>query len=482
MHATAQQAGALSAQKRSDLINQRVSEAESQRLSALRNISSIEGALREVNEKLKGDGGDLQQDAYKENSAIVRIDNQLQVANQRYVSNNFKPHDKAIVDSLQNIKSGLVLSSSASQNNNYKGFRQNLITQKMKLENDLASARSGLATIEQQLQSIGPRQDFSSGLARADGQENLIREAGISAKDYADVKAQYEKASLLAKAGVRLALVEPGLPGSPEPSKDYLYAPFSGISSLFMLLLAFLIIFMLNRTIVTPTQLEYATKQKILGWVNYIGNDMDLGTIWNNYEKDNKYDCYKNALRSLRVDLNEIMQDDKKVLGITSMNRGEGRSFLANGLSYAFAMMGKNVLLICEKGSNITNLIANADEDASQVFESFLEKREIQIEDRITVLNRDTSDSSLLELNDTKSLIAGFDLLKEIFDIVIVDIDSSQDMHKVKEWMMFCDRTISVFESGNKITKDNQVFINYLSKQPGFIGWVMNKVQVKSYS
>lgn len=483
MHATAQEAGALNAQRRSDLINQKVSEAESQRLGALRNISSIEGALDEINAKLNGDGGYLQQDGYKENSEIIRIDNQLQLANQRYVNNNFRPQDKAAIDSLQNIKSGLVLTSSSAQNTNYKGLKQSLIAQKMKLENDLASARSGLAAIEQQLRAIGPRQGYSAVAARAGSQESLIREAGMSAKDYADVKEQYDKASLLSKAGVNLALVEPGLPGSPEPSRDYLYMAFSGVSSLFMLLFALLLVFMLNKTVVTPAQLEYTTKQKVLGWVNYIGEDKDLRTIWNDNAKDNEYACYKDALRSLRVDLNEIMGDDKKVLGITSLCRQEGRSFLANGLSYAFAMMGKNVLLICEKGSNLTNVITNTNDDAtSQVFESFLVKKEIQIENRITVLNRDTSHNSLLELKDSKSLIAGFDILKDTFDIVIVDIDSSQDMHKVKEWMMFCDKSISVFEAGNKIKKENHVFVNYLSRQPGFIGWVMNKVQVKHVS
>lgn len=483
IHATAQEAGALHAQRRSDLINQKVSEAESQRLGALRNISSIEGALDEINAKLNGGGGYLQQEGYKENSEIIRIDNQLQLANQRYVNNNFMPQDKAAIDSLQNIKSGLVLTSSSSQNNNYKGLRQSLIAQKMKLENDLASARSGLAAIEQQMRAIGPRQGYSAVAARAGSQESLIREAGMSAKDYADVKEQYDKASLLSKAGVSLALVEPGLPGSPEPSRDYLYMAFSGVSSLFMLLFALMLVFMLNKTVVTPSQLEYTTKQKVLGWINYIGEDKDLRTIWNDNGKDNEYACYKDALRSLRVDLNEIMGNDKKVLGITSLCRQEGRSFLANGLSYAFAMMGKNVLLICEKGSNLTNVITNTNDDAtSQVFESFLVKKEIQIENRITVLNRDTSHNSLLELKDSKSLIAGFDILKDTFDIVIVDIDSSQDMHKVKEWMMFCDKSISVFEAGNKIKKENHVFVNYLSRQPGFIGWVMNKVQVKQVS
>lgn len=481
--AAASAAGAASAQQRSQLINQQISEAEGQRAAVIRNISSIQGAIQEVNNKLSGGGGYVNQDNSKENTEIINIDNQLDIANQRYVNNNFRPQDKARIDSLQRIKSRLIASSSGRQSNNSVAIRQALITDKIKLENDLASAKNALATIEKQLTDLGPRPDFSAGNTTAGiGTQNILaRDAEIASKEYTDAQTQYEQTNLITKAGVSLGLAEPGLPGPPEPSKNKIFLGISGISSFMICVLTLLVAFMLNKTINTPQQLEAATGQKVIGSLNYIiHDDKDLRNIWRDKGEVREYAIYKDLLRSLRFELNEQLVNEDNVLGITSLLDGEGKSFLAGSLSYAFAMMGKNVLLICDKDSSLIDLVTNKKnaETGAQVFESFLVKKQIQIEDRITILNRNHNNNSLLELRDSNSLIAGFKILKETFDMIIIDIDSSQDIHKVKEWLLFCDKSIAVFETGNKITEGDMAFVNYLSKQKGFLGWVLNKVKV----
>lgn len=135
-------AGAANANMQADLVNQQIAEAETQKVTILRNISSIQGAIEEIDKKLSGSGGYVNQDASKDNSEIVNIDNQLEIANRRYINNNFRPQDKATVDSLQRIKNRLVASTSGRQSNNSTVIRQTLIGDKIKLENDLASARS----------------------------------------------------------------------------------------------------------------------------------------------------------------------------------------------------------------------------------------------------------------------------------------------------------------------------------------------------
>src|SRR5690606_22739033 len=55
--AAASAASAMSDQQRADLINQQISEAESQRTAILRNISSLKGALKEIDNKLSGSSG-----------------------------------------------------------------------------------------------------------------------------------------------------------------------------------------------------------------------------------------------------------------------------------------------------------------------------------------------------------------------------------------------------------------------------------------
>lgn len=485
--AAASAAGAANANMQADLVNQQIAEAETQKVTILRNISSVQGAIEEIDKKLSGSGGYVSQDASKDNSEIINIDNQLEIANRRYINNNFRPQDKATVDSLQRIKNRLVASTSGRQSNNSTVIRQTLIGDKIKLENDLASARSALSTVERQLSALGPRRGIradATGAANTGNQNILARDADVASKEYTDAQTQYDQVSMASKTGARLSLAEPGLPGPAEPSKNKLFLGISGASSFLICVLTLLVAFMLNTTVNTPQQLEAATGQKVIGSLNNLTTvDKDLRSIWDDKGSVPDYSLYKDLLRSLRFELNEILVNDDKVLGVTSLLDGEGKSFLSGSLSYAFAMMGKNVLLICEKNATLMDLVTNQKGShtnaKTQIFESFLVKKQIQVEDRITILNRNQdNNTSLLELKDANSLIAGFKVLKDTFDVIIIDIDSSQDIHRVKEWLMFCDKSIAVFEAGNKITDGDKTFIRYLAKQKGFSGWVLNKVKV----
>lgn len=474
-------AGATNSQRQSDMAYSRVAEAESQRQVYLRQISSIKGAIEDIDAKLKGQGGYVTQNESTNNTAIVDLDNQLRIANQKYINNNFRPQDKASIDSLQRIKERLVARSYNTGSLNPTVVRQELLNQRLKYEGDLAAAQSALTTIERQLSTM-PK--GSGGASAAPGPaQNIIREAEIASADYQAVQNQYNQAKLMSQTASHLALAEPGLPGPPEKSKNMLYVAFSGISGLLVCMMSLFVAFAFNTTINDPGRLEVVTRQKVVGALNFIGEaDKDLRNIWKDDGDVKDYSIYKDLLRSLRFEINQHLSGDNNVLGITSLSQGEGKTFLAGSLSYAFAMMGKNVLLICEKNDNILDLVTNKknmEGMSAQKFESFLVKKQIQVEDRITILNRATNSSnSLLELRDAQSLIAGFEVLKNTFDIVIIDIESGQDMYNVKEWMMFCDKSIAVFEAGKKIAENEEVFIKFLAEQRGFLGWVLNKVKV----
>ncbi len=478
--AASQAAGASNSQRQSDIAISRSAEAESQRLAYVRQINSIKGVIADIDAKLKGQGGYLNQNESSDNTAIVDIDNKIRVANQKWINNNFRAQDKSSVDSLQRIKERLTSRSSGSGNLNPSVVRQDLLSQRLKLEGDLASAQSALETVNQQIASM-PK---STGAAAVAGPaQNIIREAEIASADYQNIQTQYNQAKLMAQTSNTLAIAEPGLPGPPQKSKNILYVGFSGVSGLLVCLLTLFITFALNKTVDNKERLEAVTQQQVLGCLNFLSEtDKDLRSIWKDEGGVKDYTTYKELLRSLRFEINQHLSENNNVLGITSLGKGDGKTFLAGGLSYAFAMMGKNVLLICEKDGNMLDLVTNkkkTEPAPTQKFESFLVKKEIQVEDRITILNRSTNSSnSLLELKDAKSLIAGFEVLKETFDVVIIDIDSSQDMHNVKEWMMFCDRSVAVYASGAKFDDSSRSFINYLSSQPGFLGWVLNKVKM----
>ena len=487
-------AGAMSAQKRSDILLQQITEAKTQRAQMVRSISSIEAAIDDLNKKLGGTGGYVpQQDAFKDNSEILNIDNQLSEANRRYVNNNFNPRDKVAIDSLTNIKTRLIARSAGNSTGNSVLIKQNLLSQKMRLENDLASAKSMLATIDNQLASLGPEPNISVAPgATIDGSQQIVmQDAQISAREYADAQAQYDQILLTAKAGTKLGLAETGIVGPPEKSKNYLYVGMSGVSSFMICLLTLLLIFMLNRNIDTTEQLANITNQKVLGALNYLSpENRDLRDIWHNNVQNIETVTYKDMLRSLRFELLDTLKNGHNVLGITSVNDEVGKSFLAGSLSYAFALMSKNVLLITDENMTMMNLVSNAkskgrtdnstnNNDAPpQEFESFLVKKEIQVEDRITILNRNPENSSLLELRGNANIAAGFEILRNTFDIIIIDLNSAKEIHKLKEWLMYCDNNIAVFESGDKFSETGLAFTKFLSMHPGFMGWVLNKVKM----
>lgn len=484
--ASASAASALNAQRQADIVNSQLAEAQGQKSQIVRTISSLQASIAEIESKLRGGGGYISNNSVKENAEITNIDNQLAIANRRYVNNNFNARDKATIDSLNNIKIRLIAQSSGSSSANQAAIKQDLITQKMRLENDLASAKSALTTVEGQIKSIGGAGSVSVspvGTGVDAAQQILMQDAQTSAQQYAQTQAQYDQIMLSAKTGSKLSVAESALPGTPEKSKDILFLGFSYISSFLICLLTLFAIFATNTTISTPEQLKLATKQKILGSLNNITEeDKDLRKIWNDNENIVDYGIYKDLLRSLRFELDRALTGNDKILGITSLYENDGKSFLSGSLAYAFAMMGKNVLLISDKDSSLSELVTNKKnkKESPQGFESFIIKKEIQIEDRITILNRNQNNKSLLELRDNTSLHSGFQILKETFDTIIIDLDSSEKIHYAKEWLSFCDKTISVFKSGNKIKEQNKDFLQFLSKQKGFLGWVLNKVPVSN--
>lgn len=108
-------------------------------------------------------------------------------------------------------------------------------------------------------------------------------------------------------------------------------------------------------------------------------------------------------------------------------------------------------------------------------------KREIQIEDLITVLNINPSNDSLFEIQSIHNLKLSFEELKKEFDIIIIDIESLKEVNKAKEWLLFVDRIIAVFRAGSDLQYEDHKQIEYLRNHKDFMGWVLNKSKLSNY-
>src|SRR5690606_33804225 len=109
--------------------------------------------------------------------------------------------------------------------------------------------------------------------------------------------------------------------------------------------------------------------------------------------------------------------------------------------------------------------------------DSYVVKREIHTEDFITKLNTNAKNESLLEVYEEDILRSSFEELKKEFDVIIIDIQSLQKIHRAKEWLMFTDKSIALYPAGAIVGPYEKELISFINKQEGFIGWVLNKTK-----
>jgi succinoglycan biosynthesis transport protein ExoP len=351
------------------------------------------------------------------------------------------------------------------------------VSQKTTLEISLASLNARFKKNDKQLASL--RLQYNKMMPYDANIQNMQREAEIANKEYTDALDGFNKSKNIQNvSGFHMQIDQKGMPGNPEPSKRLLYLAGAGIGS-FALCLAFLLaVFALDNSITTLRQLERGTKAKAIGGLNTInGNERNIREIWNDKSGNQNYEIYRDLLRALRFEIsNQMDSENKKILGVTSLVAGEGKTLIAYGLAYAFAMTGKKILLIADELPVVKSESKSLAK--SQTFDTFLIKKEINTEDLITVLNKNMVQSSLLESQSFKSLQAGFDSLRADFDMVIIDVNSLHNMNIAKEWLLFTEMNVAVFAYGRTMGENDHELASYIKNKPGFIGWIMNKMEL----
>ncbi len=475
--------GLINSGSQAEALYGQISAREASLAEAKREIAALNGAINRINSKLSDENdADLGSTVSRQNNEIVAIDRLLTEANKRYADNGFLASDKRVVDSLQDVRREKVLLASQMGANNPQAVRESLINERLELETSLARYENSLASIQFELNQLNDR--FYRMVPASSDMQNIEREAEAARNDYMDALARYNQAKLENSTSLRLALAEPGLPGPPEPSKKILYLAASGAGTFSLCLAVIFVMFIIDRRIFNAKQLNETIGGKVLGSINLIHeNDKDLRTIWDNKNETEEYNIYRELLRSIRFEISAIVEKEGcKIVGVTSLADGAGKTFVASSLAYAFAMTNKKVLLIGENYTSLTNLITNREnnkvDEENHQFEKFLVKKEIQTEDRITILSRKGQETSLLEMNDAKGLKSGFDYLKSEFNLIIIDVNSLRDSNNAKEWLLFSELKLAVFPSGAEINSVDRELADFVQKQPGFIGWIVNKVKV----
>ena len=197
-------------------------------------------------------------------------------------------------------------------------------------------------------------------------------------------------------------------------------------------------------------------------------------------EKQERADEGDNAPSSLRPRY-EIENDLKdKVLVMTSISPTEGKTLLTLSLAFAWKMTNKRILLI---DGNFTNPeITNSANPKVYLEDFFKGEANVLISDKkgaIDILCNRGGDTSLLELASHEQIRAKLDWAKLHYDLIIIETAALDDINQSKEWMLFTQDIVGVFEAGQTITEQKKNYISYLKGTGFFMGWVMNKITTK---
>ena len=416
-------------------------------------------------------------------STLVRVNQriqssqaQLRALDDKYVSSGFQPQYKAQIDSLVKTLTGQVGTSSDKLTLNPLNNKQALITQKLTLQvqHDLAkysirSLQNQVEGLNRQLKTLVPQEAVIVAYTSA---------ITVASTEYIEILKRYNTISLESNFNSRLRLVDVAMPGLPQPSKKMLLVILSGIISFVFCLLVFFVLFLLDTNLKNPRELANVTKTPVIGYLNLLETrSIDLNKVWLERDSNSDINFFRKLLQSIRYEVSNELKGDK-VLIVNSIIPGEGKTYLTMNLAYAYASINKHVLVIDGNFDHpgITSLAK-----PKLFIEDYLTGNNVDLQTnataKITVMGNKSLTRSLYEISDSEVVKRKMDELKNWFDVIIIETSALETLNKAKEWIVYADRIVTVFEACQSFDETKETTLDYLkSLDERFIGWVMNMV------
>ncbi len=400
----------------------------------------------------------------------------MKQANDRYIQNNFDPVYSTTIDSLKQELTQRIHESSDSYISNPLSAKEALVTQKLNMEIAREIARNSEQSITDELRRLNLKLDnLVPNEAVIQSFESSI---DVASREYLEILQKYNQATMESNTGMQLRQVEKAPPGRPQPSKKMLLIILSGIISFVFCVFVFFVLFYFDRSIHGPRQLAAAADLPVIGYLNKLKeSQVDLETLWDRALVNKAIQAYKDLLRAIRFEIENDLKDGK-VLVITSFTEGEGKTFVAASLAYTFSKVNKKVLIIDGNFAHpdITNTL-NTSIYLETLFKYDRLTKLPESTGLITIAGNKGGDTSILEIADREHVASRMDELKAQFDIIIIETPALITMSKAKEWMLFADKVVAVFEAGKTIkgeSKTNNAYLKSLGAK--FCGFVINKL------
>jgi succinoglycan biosynthesis transport protein ExoP len=468
----------LSIPEQSRALYSQLADYETHLETAQRDAISTQAAINNIDNQFKpGQRKYLESLLQPVNQSLVSTTDQLKILNERYIESNFDNVYKVQIDSLQRIISERIDQSSDKYIVSPLATQQNLVQERLALQVQYDLAKNSIGSIQQALKRLNAELDAvvpHEAIVQQD--ESAI---DVAQREYLDILNKYNQTSLDASySGDQLKQLDTAMPGIISPSKKMLLVILSGIISFIACVIIFFILYFIDDTIKTPEELANRTGAPVLGYLNLLSTStIDLRQVWSDPHPNQETYQFRNLLQSVRFEVDTELGPNK-VLLVNSLANGEGKTFLATNLAYAYSLVNKKVLLIDGNFHHpgITHSVKSK-LYIEDYFKGILPDFNEYNLSKITVMSNKGGDGSLLEVNNEKTIREKFEKLKSVFDIIIIEASSLNTLNKSKEWNKFTDKILTIFEAGKRLRDHEMKHINYLKSLNGkFIGWVLNVV------
>lgn len=464
----------LNLEEQSSQLYGQILEYNNQKQAILKEIAANTGAVEEIEAKFApGERGYLESSLTRVNQKLAATKEELKSLYDLYVQNDFDPVNKASIDSLQRILNYQINTSADQYLNSPLATKQTLVEQKIQLEVQLDLSRYSLNTINRELNSLNGQ--FDRMVPHEAEVQSLEREVQISSTEYLEALNKFNQSKLESGFNIKLSQIQKAMPGLPQPSKKMLLVILSGIISFIFCIVVLFILFFLDNSITSAKELANKTHIPVLGVLNRVtGSKVDLNAIWSGSASAN-LDTFKSQLRSIRFEIDRELKSG--IIAITSMKESEGKTLLALSLTHAWKMTDKKVLLI---DGNFGHPDISESLESTVFIEDYLTGAigldQLNASSAVSVLANKGADRSPLEIADAPTITARLKELKTVFDIIIIETPPVSRMNQSKEWMLFAENVVAVFEAGQTLSEEKKNYIQYLkSLENKFNGWVLNK-------
>jgi succinoglycan biosynthesis transport protein ExoP len=468
----------LNLDEQSKQLYSRIVEYDNKKQEAIQMTSSYAGALSEIDRKFSpSERKYIEYALSKVNQDIVTTRQELSTMYDLYYSNDFDDKYKTSMDSLSHILESQISKSSDQYLTSPLAAKQAMVQQKMELEVQLDLSRYGINVLEREINLLNNQ--FDMMVPKEAEVQTYEMAIDIATKEYTDVLDKFNQSSLESSISSNLNIVQAGMPGVAQPSKKMLLVLLSGIISLVFCLVIFFVLYLFDRSIISQQALADSTGLPVIGVIDDINmSSIDLKLLWSDNDLPAISANLKNQLRSLRFDLeNEL---NGKILLINSLVPNEGKTFLSMSLAFAWTMTGKKILVI---DGNFNNPKISEMVNSSLYLEDFLQNK-IDITsvstDNLSIMKNRGGDISLMELATEGRIVEKLHALKTIYDVVIIETAALEVINQSREWILFSDKMLTVFEYGKSLSGSSKSSVDYLKSTNKSLGFVLNRFRVNN--